>query len=192
MRNPLRTEAAAFRLAAATAVAGGAVAVASTLGTAAAIGAWAVATLLAIALSLRGAGRARPLRTAPPHRGGPDERRLVLVAGRPPAAEALRGLAGRASSVVVVAPAYAAPLRRWVSDLDGARRHALARAEAAVSVLEGVDVPVEGIVGDGDPVLAVEDALRRFGGDEIVVSGGDALAARLRGRFALPVTQLAA
>lgn len=93
---------------------------------------------------------------------------------------------------MVVAPAFAAPLQTWVSDVDDARRRALARAEAAVTVLEDADVPVEGVVGDGDPVLAVEDALRRFGGDEIVVSGGDALVTSLRGRFALPVTRLAA
>lgn len=191
MRNPLRSEASAFRLVAATAVAGVAVLIASTVGTAAAIAVWAVATLLAVGVSLRGAGAARGLRTAPPHAGDPDERRLVLVAGRPAAPDALRALAQGATAVVVVAPAFAPPLKRWVSDVDEARRRAQSRAEAAVAALGG-EVAVEGVVGDGDPVLAVEDALRRFGGDEIVVSGGDALVERLRRRFALPVTPLPA
>jgi len=52
---------------------------------------------------------------------------------------------------------------------------------------------VEGEAGDVDPVLAVEDALRTFPADEILIGGGasenGSLEASLR-RFGLPVTRL--
>jgi ribosomal protein S21 len=52
-----------------------------------------------------------------------------------------------------------------------------ARATAEVQALEAEwaladDADVEGEAGDVDPVVAVEDALRRFDADEILVVGG--------------------
>ena len=47
-----------------------------------------------------------------------------------------------------------------------------------------------GEVGADDPGLAVEDALREFGADEIVVAGDDAPSrTQIRGRVTIPVSR---
>jgi hypothetical protein len=48
---------------------------------------------------------------------------------------------------------------------------------------------VRGEVGADDPWLAAEDALRTFGADAIVVAGDPEVAAQIRGRVTVPVTQ---
>ena len=92
--------------------------------------------------------------------------------------------------VLVVAPALNSRLRRWLSDEDGARRRARDRASALVDRLERRGIHAEGRIGDGDPLLAIADALPTFPADEIVIAGGSAdstrLASRARDRFALP------
>ena len=92
------------------------------------------------------------------------------------------------SEVLVVAPALNSRLRRWLSDEDGARRLASARADATVHRHEQRGVHAEGRVGDGDPLQAIADALPLFAADEIVIAGdrGD-LVARVTARFGLPV-----
>jgi hypothetical protein len=45
-------------------------------------------------------------------------------------------------------------------------------------------------VGADDPALAVEDALRVFGADEVLVAGDAELLSVIRDRVALPVSQL--
>ena len=99
------------------------------------------------------------------------------------------------TDVVVVAPALNSRLRRWVSDEDAARRRAEERLGALVDRLRPITGHVEGRVGDADPLLAIGDALATFPADEIVVAAGaeysisraQALVARARERFALPV-----
>lgn len=168
-RNPLRSEAAAFRLLLLTLVAFAAIALAAVAaGTVAALVVWPVVSALAVAGWARGR-RGRPLPSAPAHVGGPDERRIL-----------------------VVAPTLASRLRRLASDLDRPQAQARERAAAAAETLRAPNVVAAPVVGE-DPVAAVEDALRTFGGDEIVVlPGDDALVERLRERFALPVSQSSA
>jgi hypothetical protein len=48
---------------------------------------------------------------------------------------------------------------------------------------------VQGEVGADDPLLAIDDALRTFGADEIVVAGDDALVEQVRGRVTVPVSR---
>lgn len=99
------------------------------------------------------------------------------------------------ADVVVVAPAHNSRLRRWLSDEDAARRRAEKRLRTLVDGLRPVAAPVEGRVGDADPLLATADALATFPADEIVVAAGveystdraQALVARTRERFVLPV-----
>lgn len=91
----------------------------------------------------------------------------------------------------VVAPAQVRPLD-WLATADDA-----AQREAQVRVLEAEwtladEGEVEGEAGDVDAVQAVDDALREFPADEIVVAGAAAalgLDARLA-RFGLPVERL--
>jgi hypothetical protein len=93
----------------------------------------------------------------------------------------------------VVAPAQVRPLDWLATADDAAQREAEVRALEAEWTLAD-EGEVEGGAGDVDPVQAVEDALRSFCADEIVVAGAAAdsgLEARLR-RFGLPVVRLAA
>jgi hypothetical protein len=92
----------------------------------------------------------------------------------------------------VVAPARMGALDWLATDEDDARTEAEVRALGAEWVLaDRGDVEAE--AGDVDPVQAVEDALRAFPADEILIVGGahenGALEASLR-QFGLPVTRL--
>lgn len=74
-----------------------------------------------------------------------------------------------APNVHVVAPTQVGPLEWLATDEDDARAEAGARAlEAEWMLTTEADVGAE--TGDVDPVLAVEDALRKFPADEILPS----------------------
>ena len=99
--------------------------------------------------------------------------------------------------VLVVAPALNSWLRRWLSDEDGARRRAEERAAVIADRLEQGGVHAEGRAGDGDPLLAIADALSTFPADEILIAAqtgrssqiADELGSRARARFALPTSR---
>jgi hypothetical protein len=77
---------------------------------------------------------------------------------------------GRRSRVRVVSPALNSPLKHWVSDSDEARAEAYRRLDASLVALGDDGIEADGEVGDSDPLQAIEDALRTFGPDEIVIS----------------------
>jgi hypothetical protein len=104
--------------------------------------------------------------------------------------------AGRDAEVHIVAPASKISwLDRLTNAEDDARADAAARAEAAAEV-----VPTETSephVGDVDPLQSIEDGLRLFAADEvIVVTAPDerstwletGLGERAQERFSVPVT----
>ena len=103
--------------------------------------------------------------------------------------------------VRVVAPASKmSPLEWLTSDEDQAREEAEERAARATEAV-GEVAHAEAEVGDPDPVAAIEDALRTFPADEILVvtePGGDQswlekdAAREAFERFALPVTHVVA
>jgi hypothetical protein len=165
MRNPFRSENAAFHFLLLTVAAFAIVVAASAAGTVAAVVAWAVVSAGAVALYAHGREPREPETVR--HLGAPDERRIV-----------------------VVAPVVASPLHRLANDIDAEEDEAKLQATAVAGWLGTPHVRVSSAVGE-DPVAAVDDALHLFGGDEIVVlPGDDALVERLRARYALPVTQL--
>ena len=98
------------------------------------------------------------------------------------------------TNMLVVAPALNSWFRRWLSDEDGARRRAEERAAVVADRLEQSGAHAEGRAGDGDPLLAIADALSTFPADEIVIAAqpgrpsriADELGLRARARFALP------
>jgi nucleotide-binding universal stress UspA family protein len=103
------------------------------------------------------------------------------------------------SEVFVVAPALNSRLRRWLSDEDEARRLAGKRADAAVERLERRGLHAHAQVGDGDPLQAIEDALRTFAPDELVISTHPEgrsnwlerqVVSGARERFVVPVTHV--
>jgi hypothetical protein len=106
--------------------------------------------------------------------------------------------AGDDAEIVVVAPAAElSPLQWLTGEEDDAREQAVERADRVASSMPGS--VVDAGAGDTDPVQAIEDALRQFPADEVIVvtrpdgeahwlergAGRAALA-----RFALPVTPL--
>ena len=87
----------------------------------------------------------------------------------------LRDLLGRkaegvSEDVLLVCPALNSRLRTWTSDEDGARAAAQERLDESLARLRDAGVTARGEIGDGDPLQALEDALRTFPADEIVVS----------------------
>jgi hypothetical protein len=77
---------------------------------------------------------------------------------------------GVSEDILVVCPALNSKLNTWTSDEDGARAAAQARLDASLTRLRGAGIAARGEIGDGDPLQALEDALRVFPADEVVVS----------------------
>jgi hypothetical protein len=104
-----------------------------------------------------------------------QERNILLVlldgVSSPTLRQAVRQRLGEPANVHVVAPTRVDMLDWLASDEDAARATAEVQALEAEWALTD-DADVEGEAGDADPVLVVEDALRRFDADEIVLVGG--------------------
>ncbi len=136
-----------------------------------------------------------------PH-GGP--KRILVVANETVAGRALRDeirhrAGGRDTAVLVLAPALNSQLRYWASDDEGARAEAQRRLDASLAALAEDGVAARGEIGDSDPLQAVEDALRTFGADEIVISTHPPgrsnwleknVIALARERFGVPITHV--
>ena len=105
---------------------------------------------------------------------------------------AQRGEAGR--RVRVVAPLQMGTLEWLATDEDAAREQAAERALKTQWSL-GPQAGVHSEAGEADPILAVEDALRSFPADEILLVGDpqadDGLEASLS-QFGLPVARVPA
>ena len=72
--------------------------------------------------------------------------------------------------MLVVCPALNSPLRHWANDEEQARTDAQQRLESSVASMRATGLDVEGEVGDGDPIQAIEDAVRTFQPDELIIS----------------------
>lgn len=100
-------------------------------------------------------------------------RLLVVVLGDGLADEArakVEELGGSSADVRVVAPAAKLSRLQWLmNEEDEARERAGRLADRAAAAVEPDADDVEREVGDVDPLLATEDALRTFDADEIVV-----------------------
>jgi GABA permease len=101
--------------------------------------------------------------------------------------------------VLVVCPALNSPLRHWVSDEDAARAAAQERLDESLAPMRAAGLNATGEIGDGDPIQAIEDALRTFRPDELIVSTHPAgrshwlergVVEKARERFDLPLTHV--
>lgn len=94
--------------------------------------------------------------------------------------------------VHVVAPTVVAPLDWLATAEDRAHARAEVRAFEAEWTLAG-ELEVEGAAGDVDPIQAVEDALRTFQADEILIAGdaADEALEEALAHFGLPIGRLA-
>jgi hypothetical protein len=101
-------------------------------------------------------------------------KRILVVANETVAGQALREevvrRAGNGARVLVVCPALNSRLRHWLSDDDGARAEAEQRLDSSLLALAEEGIAADGQIGDADPLRALDDALRAFGADEVVLS----------------------
>jgi hypothetical protein len=131
-------------------------------------------------------------------------KRLLVVTTVPVDGAVLRDRvhehAGAGAEVRIVAPASdLSPLQWLATDEDAAREEAAEIAKEAERAVRPEARVVETEVGDTDPVQAIEDALRQFPAEEVLVvtrPGDEAgwleedAAAEASERFGVPVTHL--
>jgi hypothetical protein len=84
--------------------------------------------------------------------------------------EIVRHVEGRPAQVRIVAPALVkSPLDLAAGDVDDEIDDARRRLEASIAAFDQSGIEATGDVGEADPVLALEDALRLFPADEVIV-----------------------
>jgi hypothetical protein len=181
MRMPFRTEADAFRVA---------VALASLLALSALVG-WLSSRAYGIVLFAAGiaagitfelAGRRADRRSAlfeaahaqHPEGASGGRRHVLVVAIETLAGEELydalttRGVADL--ELDVLAPVMTSRSHYWASDVDRERAAAQKRLEGSLAWAAARGLAAKGEVGDPDPLVAVEDELRAFGADEVIIA----------------------
>ena len=109
------------------------------------------------------------------HKQDGEPQRILVVANETLPGTALRHeiahrSRGGATEIMVVCPALNTKLRHWVSDEDAARVQARERVDTMLARLREQGIEASGDIGDGDPLLAMEDALRQFPADELIIS----------------------
>jgi hypothetical protein len=203
-RNPFRSEAEAYRFLLLTvgyfALIVAAAAIATWLGLVVFVG----LTAAAVWFWMRSRSNEPALKPTVRQAASEDELRILVIANETVGGDELlailrRKAEGVAGRILVVSPALNSQVRHWASDEDGARAAAQERLDASLAQLRRDGIQAQGEVGDGDPLQAIEDALRTFGAHEIVISThpegrsnwlernivGDA-----RDRFDVPITHV--
>jgi len=132
-------------------------------------------------------------------------RRVLVVANETVASDTLHAAVREQvhddgdGQVLVVAPALNSRLRYWVSDDDAARAVAELRLDQCLGRLAAAGIRAEGMVGDADPVQAIDDALRAFPANSLVIATHPEgrsnwlardLVVRASARFGLPITHI--
>jgi hypothetical protein len=203
VRNPFRTEEEAFRFVWLTIVYFALIVIGAVINKWLGVAVFIVETaVLAWWIVSRGRRERPVLQAPPPHPQG--ERRILVVANETvEGSELLREICRKAEGVngrvLVVVPALNSPLKHWVSDEDGAREAAQGRLDRSLAAMRGMHVDAEGEIGDADPLQAIEDSIRVFAPDELVISTHPpershwlerGVVEGARERFALPVTHV--
>lgn len=137
-----------------------------------------------------------------------ETRRVLVIANETCTGEELQNLIServhgtnntRPHAVLVLAPALNTRLRHLFSDIDPAIREAELRISDCVGRLRRRGIEAAGMVGDEDPLRAIEDVLHTFPADELIVSTHTAdrsnwmahdLARRAIERFSLPTSRV--
>lgn len=141
------------------------------------------------------------------HEGSSARPRRILVianetcAGAAVVDEVSYRAGGAGAEVVVVAPALASSrLSHWLgSDTAGARAAAEARLGESVEALSAAGLSARGHLGDADPLQALDDSVRLYEPDEVVISTHPPqrsnwlerqIVSRARERYRVPVTHV--
>lgn len=176
MHNPLRSEADAFRWVVIIGVAAVSV-IGLTLLTRPVIGVVWAALLLGFGAGVAyRSSRGSLSRSVEVTRDGDGKHRILVVANETVGGEALlaeiRGRCrGRDCEIFVVTPALAVSrAEHWASDVNEAMELARRRMELSLIEIDKLGLRARGEIGDSDPNIAIEDALRVFPADEIVIS----------------------
>jgi GABA permease len=149
-------------------------------------------------------GRGEPPVVQAPAPSPPGEHRILVVAnetvGGPELLAQIRANAGdRRAMVLVVSPALNSALKTWTNDEEDARSEAQRRLDTSLESMRAAGLDARGEIGDGDPVQAIEDAVRTFQPDELVISTHPegrsqwlerGVVARAHERFAIPLTHV--
>jgi len=203
MESPFRSEAAAFRFLLISIAAFALIVVASWIAPWLGLAVFLLLSAGAVWIYMRQRGPA-PAREQIEHVGAPDERRVLVVANETVVGEELWSVIGELAlagktEFFVVSPAVNSRLKTWTSDEDPARAAAQKRLDATLERLASVGVEARGDIGDVDPLVAIEDAVRMFRPDEIVVSTHPegrsnwlvrGVVAAVRERYDVPVTHV--
>jgi len=205
MRNPLRSEQEAFRWVLLTVAAFALIVIGALINRWLGLAVFVALVLVALWYLMRSRDeRPPPVRPAVP--SGEDEHRILVVANETVGAGALQDCIRKKSegvreNVLVVSPSLASPVRHWASDEDPGRNEAQARLDASLALLRQAGISARGEIGDSEPLQAIEDALRTFGADEIIISTHPegqshwlerGVVAEARHRFAVPITHVVA
>lgn len=181
MRNPLRSEAEAFRFVIVVVVGALVIVGASYLDVWVGVAAAAAVVAGIVWWLMQGSARERPPVLVS---GTPEGVHRVLVLAAPGTEDV--SVPDRATDVLVVVPALASPVQALTGDVDDRRAGAAETASSLARKLPNA----RGEIGADDPIQAIDDALRVFGADEIAIAGFDAdVPAQARERFRVPVSR---
>lgn len=132
----------------------------------------------------------------------PARRHVLVIANDVLGGEELRRrLSGHDGDleVDVLAPVLTSHVHFTVSDIDTETEHARARLRRSLEWMHAHGVHARGAIGDPNPITAIEDQLRSFGPDEVIVVTHPeqtwqerAELERLRGELDLPVEEVVA
>ncbi|MBS1883211.1 MAG: hypothetical protein JSS97_09665 [Actinobacteria bacterium] len=149
---------------------------------AAIIGGPGLAVLVATAFLLAVVGLASRTRPREPIEVRPalDDTHRVLLALSAPLADAqaadqvamAAAADGRPTQILVLAPAHSSLLDRWASEPGRAEAEARRKLEVTVESLQREHLDARTAIGDSDLIAAVEDALRKFPADELILATG--------------------
>jgi len=106
--------------------------------------------------------------------GSSGPHRLLVVAneaiGDDDLVQQILAHAHRPTQVRIVSPALVkSPLDLATGDVDDAREQARGRLDRSIEALRRAGIDATGDVGEAEPVLAVQDALRLFPADEVAI-----------------------
>ena len=180
MRTPIRSEPEAFRFTLASALLIGASLLIGWLSTPpVGVTVFAVGAAAALIAYLRAPNPDRPaqLREAAhaphPHGARPGRRRVLVVANEVLAGYELRkrltGTDRERLQIDVLAPVLTSHTHYAVSDIDRELEQARARLERSLAWARAHGIEAHGEVGDPSAGTAIEDELRDFGADEVIV-----------------------
>jgi hypothetical protein len=154
-----------------------------------AVGALAATSLIVFA------ARAKPEHRLEVAKSGDAGHRVLVVAvaeATPESAQRIADITGSPSDVRLVVPVPSHRLDRWLSAEDDARHEAEALLARSAGTLVAAGLPVSGSIGDADPAQALEDELRGYAADEVVLltAGDKDPLGKVEARIGLPLRRV--